>query len=30
VCEEYDDAYVMFNNVTMHADARRFRQHFDS
>lgn len=24
-CEEYDDAYAMFNNVTMHDDARRFR-----
>jgi uncharacterized protein YecE (DUF72 family) len=23
--EEYDDAYVMFNNATMHADALRFR-----
>lgn len=26
ICAEYDDAYVMFNNVTMHADALRFRQ----
>ena len=25
MAEEYDDAYVMFNNVTMHADAVRFR-----
>jgi uncharacterized protein YecE (DUF72 family) len=24
-CREYDDAYVLFNNVTMHADATRFR-----
>jgi uncharacterized protein YecE (DUF72 family) len=24
ICEEYDDAFVMFNNVTMHADAERF------
>lgn len=25
ICREYDDAYVLFNNVTMHADAVRFR-----
>ncbi len=25
VCGEYDDALVLFNNVTMHEDARRFR-----
>jgi ABC-type sugar transport system permease subunit len=25
VCHEYDDALVLFNNITMHADARRFR-----
>lgn len=25
MAEEYDDAYVLFNNVTMHADAMRFR-----
>ena len=25
VCEEYDDSFVMFNNMTMHADALRFR-----
>ena len=25
MAEEYDDAYVLFNNLTMHADARRFR-----
>ncbi len=25
MAEEYDDAYVMFNNFTMHEDARRFR-----
>ncbi len=25
MAEEYDDAYVMFNNVAMHADARGFR-----
>lgn len=25
MAEEYDDAYVMFNNETMHADALRFR-----
>ncbi len=24
-CGEYDDAFVLFNNVTMHADAHRFR-----
>ncbi len=24
MAEEYDDAYVLFNNVTMHEDARRF------
>ncbi len=24
-CGEYDDAFVLFNNATMHADARRFR-----
>lgn len=24
-CKEYDDAYVMFNNVSMHSDAIRFR-----
>jgi uncharacterized protein YecE (DUF72 family) len=29
VCEEYDDAYVMFNNETMHADASRFRQQLE-
>ncbi len=26
MAQEYDDAYVMFNNVTMHADARRFAE----
>ena len=26
ICNEYDDAYVMFNNVTMHADALRFQR----
>ncbi len=25
ICLEYDDAYVLFNNVAMHADARRFQ-----
>lgn len=25
LCREYDDAYAMFNNETMHADAVRFR-----
>jgi len=25
MCEEYDDAYAMFNNLTMADDARRFR-----
>ena len=25
ICREYDDAYVMFNNLSMHADALRFR-----
>lgn len=25
VCSEYDDALVLFNNLTMHADATRFR-----
>ncbi len=25
-CREYDDAFVLFNNVTMHADALRFRR----
>lgn len=25
VCEEYDDAYVMFNNLSMASDAARFR-----
>lgn len=29
-CDEYDDAYVMFNNLTMHEDARRFRALLDS
>lgn len=32
-CQEYDDAYVLFNNATMHADALRFRNRlgpFDS
>ena len=24
-CQEYDDALVLFNNLTMHDDARRFR-----
>jgi uncharacterized protein YecE (DUF72 family) len=24
-CKEYDDAYAMFNNVSMHSDAIRFR-----
>lgn len=24
-CQEYDDAFVMFNNETMHGDAMRFR-----
>ncbi len=26
MAREYDDAYVMFNNLTMHADARRFAE----
>ncbi len=26
IADEYDDAYVLFNNLTMHADATRFRQ----
>lgn len=26
MAKEYDDAYVMFNNLTMHADAKRFRE----
>src|SRR5207249_10689752 len=26
LCDEYDDAYVMFNNLTMHADWLRFRR----
>ncbi|HLQ43010.1 MAG TPA: DUF72 domain-containing protein [Thermoplasmata archaeon] len=26
ICREYDDAYVMFNNLSMHADAIRFRR----
>jgi uncharacterized protein YecE (DUF72 family) len=26
MCEEYDDAYVMFNNFSMHPDALRFQQ----
>src|SRR5437867_3915875 len=25
ICREYDDAYVMFNNLSMHQDAVRFR-----
>jgi len=25
-CREYDDAYAMFNNLSMHADARRFER----
>ncbi len=25
ICREYDDAYLLFNNVAMHADALRFR-----
>jgi len=25
ICREYDDAYVMFNNFSMHPDAVRFR-----
>ena len=25
ICREYDDAYVMFNNLSMHPDALRFR-----
>ena len=25
ICREYDDTYVMFNNLTMHQDAIRFR-----
>jgi uncharacterized protein YecE (DUF72 family) len=25
ICDEYDDAYVMFNTITMHADALRFQ-----
>jgi len=29
-CDEYDDAYVMFNNLTMHEDARRFRALLDA
>jgi len=24
ICREYDDVYVMFNNLSMHADALRF------
>lgn len=28
ICVEYDDAYVLFNNLTMHADALRFRSQF--
>jgi len=24
ICKEYDDVYAMFNNLSMHADARRF------
>jgi len=24
ICREYDDAYVLFNNLTMNSDARRF------
>ncbi|HEX9339577.1 MAG TPA: DUF72 domain-containing protein [Thermoplasmata archaeon] len=24
ICTEYDDAYAMFNNLSMHADAQRF------
>ena len=28
ICAEYDDAYVMFNNLTAHSDARRFRALF--
>ena len=26
ICDEYDDAYVMFNNLSMHADALRFQR----
>ncbi|HKW43939.1 MAG TPA: DUF72 domain-containing protein, partial [Thermoplasmata archaeon] len=26
VCAEYDDAYVLFGNETMHSDARRFQK----
>ena len=26
ICREYDDAFVLFNNVTLHADAVRFRR----
>jgi len=26
ICDEYDDAYVMFNNLTMQADAIRFQR----
>ena len=26
ICMEYDDAYVMFNNETMHRDAIRFEK----
>ena len=26
VCDEYDDAYVMFNNLSMHPDALRFQR----
>jgi len=26
ICDEYDDAYVMFNNLTMQADALRFQR----
>jgi uncharacterized protein YecE (DUF72 family) len=25
ICREYDDAYVLFNNLSMHGDAVRFR-----
>lgn len=30
MAEEFDDAWVMFNNVTMHADALRFRTLLDA
>ena len=26
ICEEYDDSYVMFNNLSMQSDALRFQR----